>query len=158
MRALWEHWQRCNAKELLPIHIKTIEERYGQSPRIIGDIPAAKIDREVQRMRYMQRHAMCAEALRALQLAVTPMAKRNGTIPGDIEMRLQQGISELTLLLDKPHLFYDHTVFTAIDHARSVTVGLLDLVRRSGSKARSYARSKTLPHINTGLEATFKGG
>lgn len=157
LRALWDHWRQCAAEEVLPVHVKTIEERYGPSPRAPRDGAAGSVDAEVRRMRYLQHHAMCAEVLRGLQLALAPLAKRNGTIPNDLEIRLRNGAAELTMLLSKPHRFYDAQTFHAIEAACNAVEELLCMLLKENSKSQSRAKRVALPKVNQALDATFRG-
>lgn len=157
LRALWDHWRQCDSKEVLPVHVKTIEERYGPSPKTPRDGAAGTVDAEVRRMRYLQHHAMCAEALRALQLALAPLTKRGGTIPDDLEIRLRNGAAELTMLLSKPHRFYDAQTFHAIDDARNAMEELIEALPKGEVRIRTLAKRGTLVKINAGLDVTFRG-
>ncbi len=157
LRALWDHWRQCASEEVLPVHVKTIEERYGPSPRAPRDGAAGTVDAEVRRMRYLQHHAMCAEALRGLQLALAPLAKRGGTIPDDLEIRLRNGVAELALLLSKPHRFYDAQTFHAIEEACITIEELILMLPEGYAKICSLVKRVAMHKISIGLDSTFRG-
>lgn len=155
LRALWEHVKHSHAAEVRPLHVRAIEERYGPSPKAPQDPLRGELEHEVWRMRCNEHQDMCAESLRALQLAITPMTKRGCAIPDDLEMRLRQGIAELALFLRKPRRFFNANAFRAIDSARVAAEELFDTLLSDRAKVRARAKKHTLSRINDGLDAMF---
>lgn len=158
LRALAIQARYHQSKTIEAIHVRTVEKSSGPSPVApSASPPRSELDREVQRLRYREHHAMCAEVLRALQLAIEPMTKRGGHAPRDLDLRLRHGIEELRLLLSRPHQFCNGKVFSRIDAAREAAQALREAVPRDERKAKRLAKHETMPKIADGLQATYDG-